>query len=109
VKQAKQRGLRSIVLTASAYHLVRAYLTTLKSFLTDATTLFVSLVPLPALMPPYKLIPDLAEQGINSFLMIPGEVKRILAYQEKGDVATNEEFLFYLEKLWQTPLFQSVL
>lgn len=95
----KEHGLTGITLTASPYHLLRAYLTLLKTFLKEGFDEIPLIIPSPAIVPPHEVIP---ETGINAWGMSPAEIMRIPKYQELGDVATFEEFKQYLKNVvWQ--------
>ncbi|GEM_PF-6755796 len=45
--------------------------------------------------------------GRNGWELVPGEVERIVQYQQKGDVATYEELKCYLGWLWDRPCMQA--
>jgi hypothetical protein len=94
----------SLALFASPYHVLRAYLTLLKTLLKQQRRL--PLIPVPTLIAPQQLVP---ECGVPGWVMIPGEIHRIQAYQARGDVATFEELMDYLHWAWQQPLFQHVM
>jgi len=97
-------GVTSLALFASPYHILRAYLTLLKTLLKRQHRL--PLLPMPTPMPPAQLVP---EYGVPGWAMIPGEIHRIHAYQAEGNVATLEELRDYLHWVWQQPLLQSVI
>lgn len=92
---ARDLGLESIALVVSPYHLPRAYLTFVKCF--EQADVNIALYPAPVHIAPSVPAP---ETGLTSWELVPGEVERILTYQEKGDVATYEELQEYLEWLW---------
>ncbi len=93
---ARDLRIESIALVVSPYHLTRAYLTFVKCF--EKLGIKVALYPAPV-----RIAPDVSspETGLNSWQYVPGEVERVLVYQEKGDVATYEELQGYLEWLWK--------
>jgi uncharacterized SAM-binding protein YcdF (DUF218 family) len=95
VDQVKARGIGSLALTASPYHLTRVYLTVLKAFTRSGIRL--PIIPLPAAVPPHTPVP---ETGVGAYDLVPGEVKRILTYAGKGWVAAPQEVQEYLRWLW---------
>lgn len=97
-------GVTSLALFAPPYHLLRAYLTLLKTLLTRQHRL--PLIPVPTPLAPEQLVP---EYGVPGWALIPGELHRIAAYQAAGHVATLEELRAYLHWVWQQPLLQAVM
>ncbi|RZU72873.1 hypothetical protein EV384_1261 [Micromonospora kangleipakensis] len=95
VRQVQARGITSLALTVSPYHLARVYLTVLKAFTRRGIRL--PIIPLPAAVPPDTPVP---ETRATAYDLVPGEVKRILTYMDKGWVATPEELQQYLQWLW---------
>ncbi|MFU8872812.1 ElyC/SanA/YdcF family protein [Micromonospora sp. SL4-19] len=95
VNQVKGRGITSLALVVSPYHLPRAYLTVLKALL--GSGLRLPIIPVPVAVPPDTPVP---ETGATAYDLVPGEVKRILAYLDEGWVATPEELQQYLRWLW---------
>jgi len=95
VQQVQERGITSLALAVSPYHLPRAYLTVLKAFIDSDIRL--PLVPLPVAVSPDTPVP---ETGSTAYDLIPGEVQRIIAYAEKGWVATPDELRQYLHWMW---------
>lgn len=93
---ARDLNIKSIALVVPPYHLPRAYLTFVKCF--EQLGIEVALFPLPVHVAPSTRAP---ETGLNSWQYVPGEMERIVKYQEKGDVATYEELQGYLEWLWK--------
>lgn len=96
-KKVQELGIKSIALFASPYHIVRAYLTLLKSVLNMESENFLPIIPVPTPVAPGTIIP---ETGTSAWEMVPGEVKRIIEYQKKGDVASLGELKDYIEELW---------
>ncbi len=96
-------GIQSLALFASPFHCLRAYLTLLKTFI-DHGKSHVILVPAPTPIAPSQLIP---ENGKSGWELVPGEVERIVQYQQKGDVATYEELRWYLSSLWNRTCLQA--
>lgn len=95
VEQIQARGIRSSGLTVSPYHLPRAYLTVLKEL--DRSGIRIPIIPVPVTVAPHARIP---ETGATAYDLVPGEVKRILTYMNKGWVATPEDLVRYLHWLW---------
>lgn len=99
-KQVKKLDISSVAVFAPPYHCLRAYLTLLKSFIKREMN-EVILIPMPTPISPSRITP---ETGSNAWGMVPGEVERIIRYQKKGDVATYQEFIAYMEWLWKHPI-----
>lgn len=97
--RVRELGVQGLALVVSPYHLPRAYLTVLKTFLDNGIRL--PIVPVPAAVPPDTPVP---ETGATAYDLVPGEVKRILAYTDRGWVATPEELRHYLHWLWSQRL-----
>jgi len=98
---AEQIGVTNIktaVLYAPAYHMVRAYCTVLKGMLKAGQ--YIVLLPRPVPMPPWLVVP---ENGQDAYEMAHAEAPRILAYQQKGDVVTLSELREYLDWVWKQP------
>lgn len=95
VRQVQALGIASLALTVSPYHLVRVYLTVLKAFNKRDTRL--PIIPLPVAVAPDTPVP---ETGATAYDLVPGEVRRILTYMDKGWVATPGELQEYLQWLW---------
>lgn len=95
--QVQKGGITSIALTTSPYHLPRFYLTVLKEL--ERRGIRIPVVPAPAAVAPQAPTP---ETGVTSEDLIPGEVKRILTYQDKGWLATPLELRRYLSWLWSS-------
>jgi hypothetical protein len=95
VNQVQARGITSLALAVSPYHLARVYLTVLKAFTRSGFRL--PMIPLPVAVPPDTPVP---ETGATAYDLVPGEIKRILSYIDNGWVATPEEVQQYLQWLW---------
>ncbi|MEU4477089.1 hypothetical protein AB0F68_03325 [Micromonospora sp. NPDC023966] len=95
VSQVQARGITSLALTVSPYHLARVYLTVLKAL--GRSGLRLPVIPLPVAVSPGTPVP---ETGATAYDLVPGEVKRILDYMREGWVATPAELQEYLEWLW---------
>ncbi|MER7334604.1 ElyC/SanA/YdcF family protein [Micromonospora sp. NPDC000119] len=93
--QARARGITSLALVVSPYHLARVYLTVLKAFTRSGVRLPV--IPLPVAVSPDTPVP---ESGATAYDLVPGEVKRILTYMNNGWLATPAEAQQYLQWLW---------
>jgi hypothetical protein len=102
VDQVQERGIASLALAVSPYHLPRAYLTVLKALLDRGVR--VPLIPVPVAVAPDTTVP---ETGATAYDLVPGEVKRILTYVDSGWVATPKELQAYLGWLWTTYLRES--
>jgi hypothetical protein len=95
VNQVQARGITSLALAVSPYHLTRVYLTVLKAFTKAGAR--VPMIPLPVAVSPDTPVP---ETGATGYDLVPGEITRILTYLEDGWVATPEEVRRYLRWLW---------
>ncbi|MET8833911.1 hypothetical protein ABZV78_08350 [Micromonospora sp. NPDC004540] len=93
--RAQALGITSLALAVSPYHLARVYLTVLRAFSRRGIRLPV--IPLPVAVSPETPVP---ETGATAYDLVPGELKRILAYQGEGWVATPAELREYLRWLW---------
>jgi len=100
VRVASQLGINCMLLYAPPYHITRAYLTLLKVVLKTNASLIVA--PKPLEVPPSTIT---SEMGVQVREMIPGEIRRIQEYQNKGDVATLEELEYYIDTI--TPIIYS--
>ncbi|MDO8557246.1 MAG: hypothetical protein Q7R98_02170 [Candidatus Jorgensenbacteria bacterium] len=94
----------SLTLCVSPYHMLRAYLTLLKTFIKRGMNVII--IPSPTPLPPDYIVPETKKKQTD---MVPGELKRITEYQEKGDVATMEELMKYLSWAYSQPLVQADL
>lgn len=94
---SKLPDVHSIWLVTAPYHLLRAYLTSLKSLINAREMKTWSLFPVPTSASPFTLVPY--DQTPATDLVL-GECQRILDYQAKGDVATLEELYEYLAWLY---------
>ncbi len=103
-RQVYDHNAKSLALCASPFHLLRAYLTVLKTFL-DAE-LRIPFLPAPTRVNPSWTIPEV---DVNAWALVPGEVERIEEYQAKGWIATTEEFQSYLQWLWEQKLLTDAL
>jgi hypothetical protein len=92
----KKHEIRSLTITATAFHLPRAYGTMLKALLRDVPWP-VALIPDPAAVSPRYISP---ETGMSLMELTHGECPRILKYQGYGDVATLPELETYLDWLY---------
>lgn len=95
MERMEELNLRSLGLCVSSYHCVRWYLTFLKAMIKAEKKYAV--IPYSTSSSLDKLVPLSQATPWDS---IQGEVKRILEYQEKGDVATLDELKEYLNWLW---------
>ncbi len=88
---AKSQGWKTVLIVTSPHHQYRAFLTFLKA-MRDAG-LELSLVDAVAPLPLDEPLPWGTRRGL-----LPQEFDRIDAYQKKGDVASYEDGVAYLEK-----------
>ncbi len=88
--------LSSLTLFVSPYHLLRAYCAVLKSCLRRNLD-SLAIIPAPVIISPNARF---HKDEYNAWELIPGELKRLLKYQIKGDVATYQELRGYLNNLW---------
>lgn len=98
LERAKQFGLESVSLFASPFHLPRAYLTLLKTFINARLPRKIAIIPRSVFKSPGSVIPEF---GTSAWEAIAGETTRIKKYQAKGDVATLNELQAYLVWLWR--------
>lgn len=102
IDQVNELEISSFVFMTSQYHLTRAYLTLLKSYLRFADHKVV-MVPKPLMIPPTAILPEVDQ---SARAMIPGEIQRIIKYQQpqnpnvSGNVATLEELEQYLDQIY---------
>jgi hypothetical protein len=97
-QQANRFGIKSFALFVPPYHASRAYLTVLKTFLRHKKR--VAIIPVITPVSPSKIVPEI---GVSAWQMVPGELARIRQYRKKGDVATHQELVKYLDWLWRQP------
>ncbi len=97
--QVREHAIESVGFCTAPYHIVRAYLTLLKSLLVDGTR-----IPLLSIPTAVGLEANIPELNISAWELISGEAERVLRYQETGHVATLDELRDYLAWLWQQPL-----
>jgi hypothetical protein len=95
VDRIKNLGITSLALYVSDWHITRAYSTLIKSL--RKSDVLIPVFPVSVPVSPASIIP---EYGVTAAAMSAGEAKRIITYQEKGDVATLEELVEYLQWLW---------
>jgi len=93
--QIRAHGITGLALAVSPYHLPRAYLTVLRAC--EERGLRVPLLPLPVAVAPAQIVPETAAPGWD---MLPGEIRRILDYTDRGFVAGPEQLRRYLDWLW---------
>jgi hypothetical protein len=97
-------GITSLALFVSSYHLLRAYLTLLKTLLGQEIT--VPMSPMPTPMSPATVVPEI---GVAGWRLVPGECQRIQTYQARGYIASFAELLDYVRWVWHQPLFAEPL
>ncbi len=97
-------NLSSFSLHVSPYHLVRWYLTFIKTAEKMGKRFAVIPAPTPSSMD--RIVPL---SGLTPWDLVAGEIRRIKAYSEKEnpDVATLPELQEYLTWLWEQPALRS--
>lgn len=105
--QCKEHGISSVALMCPSYHMLRQLLTMHGSL--RRVGLRIPVIPVPLHLPPSSLAPATiaGETRVTGINMVDGELDRIKRYQKKGDVATEQEYLDYLEWLWKQPIIQN--
>lgn len=105
-QQCVENGITSIALMCPSYHMLRQLLTLHVSL--RRAGLRIPVIPVPLHLPPSSLTPatQAGETELTGISMVDSELDRIRRYQEKGDVATVEEYLEYLEWLWTQPIIR---
>lgn len=96
----RQLDITSFALTASPYHLLRAYSAMLAAFKRHEVQ-WIPMIPLPTVVSPGQIVP---ETGLTGWDMVHGEVARIIKYRDLGDIPTPQEFSDYLRWLWRQPI-----
>lgn len=91
--QVQEKGITSLAIFTSLYHLLRVYLTLIQSLAT--LEIVIPIFPNPTGLGLHCVSPD---TGVAMWDLIPGEVQRIKEYTEKGDIATFLDLQQYL--LW---------
>ncbi len=86
----REKMISSAALFVSPYHFLRVYLTVLKSLIDR--DIYIPLLPVPLPMDMTMVSP---ESGHSMWQLVPGEARRILKYQKKGDCATFGELKIY--------------
>lgn len=83
-------GIDSLAIYSSQYHLLRTYLTMLRSLQKGGA--HIPVVPVAVIADPSALIPE--EPAVTAYEMAVGEALRVVKYREDfpGDVAGFEEF-----------------
>ncbi len=99
-KKIEGLSIRSVALFVTPYHLLRIYLTLLKSLMVHGKDKDVQMIPAPI---PISLTEISPENSVSMWDLIPGEINRIGKYQAMGDVATLPELQTYLRWLWGNP------
>ena len=94
-EQVRERGITSLALAVSPYHLPRAYLTVLREL--DRRNIRIPVIPAPTAVAPHTPVP---ETGASAYDLVPGELKRIVMYTADGHVATPQDLARYLDWLW---------
>lgn len=93
----KTLEIKSLALYVSPYHLLRAYLTLVKTLL-KLNAPIIPIIPVPITVSPFVLVP---ETNTDAWKLVPGEMERIKKDQQGGDVATMEELRLYIGAIWK--------
>jgi hypothetical protein len=104
IDKIQELSIQSCGIVSTPFHIVRSYATTLASM--KARGIRIPIVPIVAITPPGK---EIAESHMDTWDMVQGEVDRIEAYQQKGDVMSYTEFKTYIDWLWKQPLLKKYL
>ncbi len=104
VTKIDELNVTSCAVFSTPFHLVRAYTTTLACM--HAADLKIPIIPIPIYTAPNSVVP---ETGLKAWDMLQGEMERIKAYQEKGDVISYEKFREYIDWLWEQPIIKNSL
>lgn len=95
VAKVCELNIQSIALVTSPYHLLRQYATLIRAFLRHRIS-WIPIVPVSAVVSLDTIVP---ETGASAWDLAPGEIARMIAYQDKGDVAILGEMKAYLHWL----------
>ena len=101
VEQLVSEGVDSLSLHVSDYHITRAIGTVIRT--ANKKGVRQQVFPVPVTIPEGFVVP---ETGVSGQDMIQGEVERTISYQDKGDVASLEEFVEYISWLKQQAIYQ---
>lgn len=101
--RVKDLGITSLALFSSQYHLLRPYLTLLRSL--EKVGVHIPIVPVAAIVPPHRPIPE--EPEATAYELAMGEAIRIATYPAE-DVAGLAEFRASLELLYEWPPMQAL-
>lgn len=89
LRLAQEHGWKTLLLVTTEYHQYRAFLTFVKT-MRDMN------MELELIMVPENEFPQFHSKTYED--VIAGEIERIMIYQQKGDVASYEEGIAYLQK-----------
>lgn len=97
IEHLKDLGVTSANVYTSFYHMPRTFLTMLRCMIDADIARRLNLYPCPIKISPFEISPE-----INSPMhtLCEGEAQKIPIYQEKGDIASHEEFMTYIEWMW---------
>ncbi len=95
--------IKDITLCTSYYHMTRAYLTVLKTFI--KASMRIPIFPCPTATAPETISPEMDRPQID---LVPSETERILKYQKTNDVATKKELEEYIAWLWKIYKYQFI-
>lgn len=100
-ENVKARGVKSLGLTVSAWHMPRAYLTLVKSLM-DAG-MHIAVLPQVAEISFSATVPGVQK---TVWELLAAELRRIPTYQQTGDIATYSELNEYIDWLWKQPIMK---
>lgn len=98
LNMCQELNIKSAALFAPSYFMLRAYCTVVKQMMDREDMDWIPIIPMPIRVSPDSIIP---ETRVGAWEMYPAEMKKVLEYQEKGDVATFFEFQKYISWLYE--------
>lgn len=97
VRFCKDRGFARVGVVSSAFHSLRAFLSTVSAASLENRGLRVYCLA-PAMLPWYEeVVHSQGKERGTRFALIQSELERIARYREKGDLVSDEVLLAYLE------------
>lgn len=103
IAMAQSRNWKRLLLVASGYHQVRAFLTFLKVLEERELDTTIRLVSVPAGHTHWGAAPEGMPDGATRFNLLARETQNVTTYQQKGDVASYEDGIRYLLDWEQRP------
>ena len=101
----KEHNIKLAGLAVTMYHELRAFATLLASQRRLGSLELGLVVPRLIMVNPTDIVP---ETGVTYRDSAAGELKRMLTYVKKGDVATYDEFMSYMDRIHRAQLVASV-